>query len=185
VGKAETGLLLVDPLGKPVRPELYSDSFRRLTLAARSGVIHLYLVRRTLAVAMDRAGVAQWMPLPAGHTVDVYVSTHLSPSEQGARSAAHALGTHCQDHLKINWKRWPFTAWRYIPLPGNVLSLGALLSGWRDLNSRPLDPQIGPRLLSCVNHISPVSIVDRWRALSSAGVVRSWSVVSPHSPARS
>ena len=31
---------------------------------------------------------------PAGHTVDVYVSTHLSPSEQGARSAAHALGTH-------------------------------------------------------------------------------------------
>jgi hypothetical protein len=53
---------------------------------------------------------------------------------------------------------------------------------WRDLSSRPLDPQIGPRLLSCVNHISPVSIVDRWRALSSAGVVRSWSVVSPHSP---
>jgi len=25
-------------------------------------------------------------------------------------------------------------------------------------------------------------IVNRWRALSSAGVVRSWSVVSPHSP---
>jgi hypothetical protein len=55
-------------------------------------------------------------------------------------------------------------------------------SGWRDLNSRPLDPQIGPRLLSCVNNLSLVSIVDRCRALSSAGVVRSWSVVSPHSP---
>jgi hypothetical protein len=75
VGKAETGLVLVDPLGKPVRPELYSDSFRRLTLAARLGVIHLYLVRRTLAVAMDRAGVApvdaaprlatQWMSTSA------------------------------------------------------------------------------------------------------------------------
>jgi hypothetical protein len=24
---------------------------------------------------------------------------------------------------------------------GNVLSLGEILSGWRDLNSRPLDPQ--------------------------------------------
>jgi len=37
VGKAETGLVLADPLGKPVRPELYSDSFRELTLAARLG----------------------------------------------------------------------------------------------------------------------------------------------------
>jgi hypothetical protein len=34
-------------------------------------------------------------------------------------------------------------------------------SGWRDLNSRPFDPQIGPRRLSSVNHLSLVSIVDR------------------------
>jgi hypothetical protein len=30
------------------------------------------------------------------------------------------------------------------PTLGRLLSLGEILSGWRDLNSRPLDPQIGP-----------------------------------------
>jgi len=34
-------------------------------------------------------------------------------------------------------------------------------SGWRDLNSRPLDPQIGPMRLSSVNHLSLVSMFDR------------------------
>jgi hypothetical protein len=48
------------------------------------------------------------------------------------------------------------------------------------LNSRPLDPQIGPGLLSSVNHCSLASTVDRRCALSSAVVVRSWSVVSLH-----
>jgi hypothetical protein len=79
VVKAETGLVLVDPLGKPVRPELYSDSLRRLTLAARLGVIHLYLVRRTLAVAMDRAGVAPVDAAPPlatqGRILTMYEST--------------------------------------------------------------------------------------------------------------
>ena len=75
--KAETGLVLVDPLGKPVRPELYSDSFRRLTLAARLGVIHLYLVRRTLAVAMDRAGVAPVDAAPPLATQWMSTSAHI------------------------------------------------------------------------------------------------------------
>jgi hypothetical protein len=35
------------------------------------------------------------------------------------------------------------------------------LSGWRDLNSRPLDPQIGPPRLSSVNYCSLASVVDR------------------------
>ncbi len=64
MGKAETGLVLVDPLGKPVRPELYSDSFRRLTLAARLGVIHLYLVRRLSPWPWIARAWLQWMPLP-------------------------------------------------------------------------------------------------------------------------
>jgi hypothetical protein len=34
-------------------------------------------------------------------------------------------------------------------------------SGWRDLNSRPLDPQIGPPQISGVNYLSLVSMVDR------------------------
>jgi site-specific recombinase XerC len=92
-GYQETGLVLVDPLGKPVRPELYSDRFRRLSQQAGLRVIHLHLVRHTLAVAMNRAGVAPVDAAPLlGHTVDVYVSTYLRPSEQGARSAAHVLG---------------------------------------------------------------------------------------------
>jgi integrase len=92
-GYAETGLVLVDALGKPVRPELYSDRFRRLSRQAGLRVIHLHLVRHTLAVAMDRAGVAITDGAALlGHTPDVYVSTYLRRSEQGARSAASALG---------------------------------------------------------------------------------------------
>jgi hypothetical protein len=34
-----------------------------------------------------------------------------------------------------------------------------------------------------VNHYSLPSVVNRWGVLSSALVVRSWSVVSPHSHA--
>jgi hypothetical protein len=44
---------------------------------------------------------------------------------------------------------------------GKLPSLGQTVSGWRDLNSRPLDPQIGPPRLSSVNHLSLVSMVDR------------------------
>jgi hypothetical protein len=69
-----------------VRPELYSDRFRRLSRQAGLRVIHLHLVRHTLAVAMNRAGVAPVDAAPLlGHTVDVYISTYLRPSEQGAR----------------------------------------------------------------------------------------------------
>ena len=69
-----------------MRPELYSDRFRRLSRQAGLRVIHLHLVSHTLAVAMNRAGVAPVDAAPPlGHTVDVYVSTYLRPSEQGAR----------------------------------------------------------------------------------------------------
>jgi hypothetical protein len=55
------------------------------------------------------------------------------------------------------------TAGEYSPgeLMHNLPSLGQTRSGWRDLNSRPLDPQIGPGLLSSVNHCSLASMVDR------------------------
>ena len=36
----------------------------------------------------------------------------------------------------------------------NPVLLGTLMSGWRDLNSRPLVPQIGLPWLSRVNHLS-------------------------------
>jgi hypothetical protein len=56
-------------------------------------VIHLHLVRHTLANKMNRAGVpivdaAAFL----GHTPDVYVGTYLRKSESGVQSAASALG---------------------------------------------------------------------------------------------
>lgn len=92
-GYQETGLVLVDARGAPVRPELYSDRFRRLSRQAGLRPIHLHLIRRTLAGQLERAGV----PIPdaaafLGHTPDVYVSTYLRPSEKGVRSTASALG---------------------------------------------------------------------------------------------
>ena len=57
--------------------------------------------------------------------------------------------------------------------------------GWRDLNSRPLDPKIGCPWLSSLNHLSLLSMVNRRSALSAAVVVLSWSVVSPRPLARS
>jgi predicted nucleic acid-binding Zn ribbon protein len=41
------------------------------------------------------------------------------------------------------------------------VSLGQILSGWRDLNSRPLDPQMRPLRVSSANHSSLVTMVNR------------------------
>jgi integrase len=92
-GYPETGLVLVNALGEPVRPELYSDRFRKLSREGGLRHIHLHLVRHTLAVAMNRAEVAIVDAAALlGHTPPVYVSTYLKKSEKGARSAASALG---------------------------------------------------------------------------------------------
>jgi integrase len=93
-GYPESGLVLVDALGVPVRPEAYSDKFHKLTRAAGLRETNPHLVRHTLAVAMDRAGIAPVDAAPLlGHTVETYISTYLRPSEMGARSAASGLGT--------------------------------------------------------------------------------------------
>ena len=64
-------------------------------------VIHLYLVRRTRRGHGSRGRGSSGCCSPAGHTVDVYVSTHLSPSEQGGRSGLHMPAEPTsQDHLK-------------------------------------------------------------------------------------
>jgi integrase len=66
----ETGLVLVDALGRPIRPELFSDHFRDLCGEAGVRPIHLHLIRHTLAGVMNRKGVP---PVDAaallGHTV--------------------------------------------------------------------------------------------------------------------
>jgi integrase len=92
-GYPDTGLVLVNAMGEPVRPELYSDTFRKLCRQAGVRTIHLHLVRHTLANALNRAGV----PIVdaaalLGHTPETYMRAYLRPTELGARSAASALG---------------------------------------------------------------------------------------------
>jgi integrase len=92
-GYPETAPVLVNALGAPVRPELYSDRFRKLCREAGLRTIHLHYVRHTLAGEMIRAGVSIVDGAALlGHTPDVFVSTYLRKSEEGARSAASALG---------------------------------------------------------------------------------------------
>jgi len=87
-------LVVVDVLGKPVRPEWYSDRFRQLCVQAQVPVITLHSVRHSLALWMHQEGVT---PADAaallGHTVEVHLSTYLPHSgTTGIASAAQVLG---------------------------------------------------------------------------------------------
>jgi integrase len=90
----DSGLVVVDALGVPVRPEWYSDTFRRLCAGADVPVIRLHSVRHSLAFWLHSLGVT-----PAdgaallGHTVEVHLSTYLPDSgSAGIAVAAAALG---------------------------------------------------------------------------------------------
>jgi integrase len=91
---ADSGLVVVDALGEPVRPELYSDRFRKLCRAAGVPLIRLHRVRHSLAFCLHQLGVA---PADAaallGHTVEVHLSTYLPESgAAGINRAAEKLG---------------------------------------------------------------------------------------------
>lgn len=91
---SESGLVVVDALGVPVRPEWYSDTFRRTCRAAGVPVIRLHSVRHSLAFWLHKVGVS---PADAaallGHTVEVHLSTYLPDSgSAGIAAAAAALG---------------------------------------------------------------------------------------------
>jgi integrase len=89
----DTGLVLVDALGRPLRPEAYSDRFPLLSRQAGVPVVILHAVRHTLALMMHRAGIA---PADAaallGHTLAVHLARYVPLTERGARSAASGLG---------------------------------------------------------------------------------------------
>lgn len=96
VGRAwrETGLVVVDQLGEGIRPETYSDRFRRVCKAAGVPAIRLHSVRHSLAFWLHSLGVT---PADAaallGHTVEVHLSTYLPESgNAGVARAAAALG---------------------------------------------------------------------------------------------
>lgn len=90
----ESGLVVVDALGRPVRPEWYSDRFRRISRAAGVPEINLHSVRHSLAFWLHREHVT---PADAaallGHTVEVHMSTYLPHSgSTGIAVAAAVLG---------------------------------------------------------------------------------------------
>lgn len=90
----DTGLVVVDAAGVPLRPENYSDRFRRLCEDAGVPVIRLHSVRHSLAFLLHLLGVT---PADAaallGHTVEVHLSTYLPDSgSSGIATAAAALG---------------------------------------------------------------------------------------------
>ena len=92
-GYQETGYILVDPLGEPVKPYTYSDHFEILCRKAGVPVVQLHSVRHTLALIMHRAGIP---PVDAaaflGHTVAVHLARYVPLTERGARAAASGLG---------------------------------------------------------------------------------------------
>lgn len=90
----DSGYVVVDALGRPLRPEVYSDRFRRLCAAAGVPVINLHSVRHSLAFMLHQAGVAPGdCAALLGHTVEVFLSTYLPHSgAAGIQAAARALG---------------------------------------------------------------------------------------------
>ena len=90
----DSGLVVLDALGQPVRPEWYSDRFRAVSRAAGLPPITLHSVRHSLAFWLHREGVT---PADAaallGHTVEVHLSTYLPHSgASGIAAAAQVLG---------------------------------------------------------------------------------------------
>lgn len=93
LGYVERGLLVTDAAGQPMRPEAYSDRFRRLCADAGVPVIRLHAVRHSLADRLAALGVP---PVDAaallGHTTEVYYSTYARATSAGVTSAAQVLG---------------------------------------------------------------------------------------------
>jgi integrase len=88
-----SGLVLVDAVGDPVRPDHYSRRFRELCTSAGVRSIRLHALRHTCAYALHQVGVS---PADAaaflGHGVAVHLSTYVFARRDAVSSAATALG---------------------------------------------------------------------------------------------
>lgn len=97
----DCGLVVVDEIGDPIAPQIYSDRFRRLCAAGGVRTINLHSIRHSLAFWLHQVGVA---PADAaallGHTVEVHLSTYLPHSgAAGISAAARALGAGVQQQM--------------------------------------------------------------------------------------
>lgn len=89
-----SGFVVVDEVGDPLAPQVYSDRFRRLCAAAGVPTIKLHSVRHSLAFMLHQIGVA---PADAaallGHSTEVHLAIYLPHSgAAGIGAAARALG---------------------------------------------------------------------------------------------
>lgn len=90
----DSGLVIVEALGQPVRPEWYSDRFRAVAKDGGLPAITLHSVRHSLAFWLHSIGIT---PADAagllGHTVEVHLSTYLPHSgASGIAAAGRAFG---------------------------------------------------------------------------------------------
>jgi integrase len=84
--------LVVDELGKPYRPEWYSDQFRRIAGRVGLPVIRLHDARHTSATIMVLRGVpitvvSKWH----GHATAAFTLAHYAHSQDDAMAAAGAM----------------------------------------------------------------------------------------------
>jgi integrase len=88
----DSGYVLVDALGQPIRPEAYSDRFKAMCIEAQVPVIRLHDTRHSVALLLHRAGQAPAdVAALLGHTLTVHLATYVPRTERGAQSAASAL----------------------------------------------------------------------------------------------
>ncbi len=88
----DSGLVVTNELGRPVRPEWYSDRFNRLSREAGLPTIRLHDARHTAATLMLEAGtpvhvVAAWL----GHDPAVTHRTYAHAHDDALRTAGEAL----------------------------------------------------------------------------------------------
>lgn len=94
----DSGLMVVNEVGDPIAPQVYSDRLRRLCASAGVPSIKLHNVRHSIAFWLHQLGVA---PADAaallGHSVEVHLCNYLPHSgAAGIRAAARALGAGMQ-----------------------------------------------------------------------------------------
>jgi len=90
----DSGLVVVDALGRPTHPERYSERFRQIAERAGLPPIRLHALRHSLAFWLHSLGLppADCAAL-LGHRVDVFLSTYLPESgATGSNHAAEVLG---------------------------------------------------------------------------------------------
>jgi integrase len=86
--EAGAGLVVIDELGRPIRPEAYSDRFRAIAKQAGVPAIRLHDARHTSVTGMRQAGVsdeivAAWH----GHDENVMRSTYTHTRTEAMRAA--------------------------------------------------------------------------------------------------